>query len=453
MIQTKKSLLLLVLAALVSGTANKTFAQGLSVERIAVKDAPQTELRKKLTNLKNVTEVIPIQNNVPLYSEKYAVKIEQEVVPGDATKGKFDQQIYVAHVGFDAPTVVVTDGYTGGFGMNPRYSEELSRRYKANVAVIQHRYFEQSTPKPTDWQYMRGKYAAHDTHKIVEALKSIYKGKFIASGVSKGGQNTMIYATYYPNDVDFYVPYVGPVCYSLEDKRHEDFLANIGPESDRKKIYDFQTEVLKRRNTMVPMLKEYAQKNNLTFGDTSIDEVLDMVVLEYSFGLWQMACERVKDVPATTVSDEELFKHLVTLCDPSYFANNSSTSPFYIQAALELGYYTYDLKPFKGLLSIKDDKGYLKRIMMKGQHDDIKFNPELYKDINKFLKKSDLKMMFIYGEYDPWTAVAPEIKFFKNKKNMKFYLCPKYDHKTRINSFPEATRDEIWGVLDMWMNE
>ncbi len=453
MLKTKKNLLLLVLAALLSGTANRTFAQGLTIERITIKDAPNTELREKLTSMANSVEVVPIINQVPLYSEKYAVKVRQEVVPADPSKGTFDQQIYVAHVGFDAPTIVVTDGYTGGFGLNPRYSEELSRHFKANVVVIQHRYFEQSTPKPTDWQYMRGKYAAHDTHKIVEGLKGIYKGKFVASGVSKGGQNTMIYATYYPNDVDFYVPYVGPICFALEDRRHEDFLANIGPESDREKIYNFQIEVLKRRDVMVKMLEEFSKEKGLTYGDASLNEVLDLCVLEYSFGLWQMSMERVKDVPMPNVSDKELFDHLVALCDPSYFANNSSTSPFYIQAAMELGYYSYDVKPFKKLLSIKNTKGYLKRIMMKGEHNDIKFNPELYKDLNSFLKDNDLKMMFIYGEYDPWTAVAPLSKFFDGKQNMKFYLCPAYDHKTRINNFPEPTKGEIWKTLEKWMNE
>lgn len=451
MLQTKKSLLLLVVCALLSGTANRTFAQGLTIDKIAIKDAQETELSKKLSALEGIKEVVRIKNDVPYFTEKYAVKINQLINPENPSVGNFDQQIYVCHVGYNAPTIVITDGYTAGFAMNPRYSEELSKRYNANIVAIQHRYFEQSTPIPTDWQYMRGKYAAHDMHVITNTMKQLYKGKFVASGISKGGQNTMIYATYYPNDMDFYVPYVGPVCFDVEDGRHEKFLANIGPKEDRKRIFDFQVEVLKRRENMVALLDEHSKKNNLTYKNIDLNEVLDMCVLEYSFALWQMSCEKVSKIPPVTATDKELFDHLVDINDPSYFANVSYTSSFYIQAAMELGYYGYDVKPLKKWLSIKTAKNYLKRIVMQDEFAGLQFNHELHKDIYKFLGENDPKMIFIYGEYDPWTAVAPDAKLFKGKQSMKLYLCPQYDHKTRINNFPEPTKTEIWTILDNWM--
>lgn len=453
MLQTKKSLLLLVVCALLSGTANRTFAQGLTIEKIALKDSQETELSKKLVALEGVTDVVRIKNDVPIFSEKYAAKINQLINPNDPSVGAFTQQIYICHVGYDAPTIVITDGYTAGFAMNPRYSEELSHRYKANIVAIQHRYFEQSTPVPTDWQYMRGKYAAHDMHVITNTMKKLYKGKFIASGVSKGGQNTMIYATYYPNDMDFFVPYVGPICTALEDGRHEGFLAKIGTKEQQKRIFNFQAEVLKRRKSMVALLEKYSQENNITY-NIGLDEVLDMCVLEYSFALWQMNCEQLKKVPLPVVSDDVLFKHLVEINDPSYFSNvPTSTSSFYIQAAMELGYYGYDTKPFKKWLSIKTTSNYLKRLVIPSELSSIEFNDELHKDMYKFLGENDPKMVLIYGEYDPWTAVAPDAKLLEGKKNMKLFLCPKYDHKTRIGNFPEETKAEIWTILDNWMKQ
>lgn len=451
MLQTKKSLLLLVVCALLSGTAHRSFAQGLTIDKIAIKDAQQTEFGKKLSDLEGIKEVIRIKNDVPQFTEKYAVKISQLINPENPSLGSFEQQIYVLHVGYDAPTVIVTDGYTAGFAMNPRYTEELSKRYKANIVAIQHRYFEQSTPVPTDWQYMRGKYAAHDMHIISNTMKKLYKGKFIASGVSKGGQNTMIYATYYPKDMDFYVPYVGPICFDVEDGRHEGFLANIGPKEDRERIFNYQVEILKRRKSMIPLLDEYSKANKLTYKNIGLDEVLDMCVLEYSFALWQMSCEKVSKIPAITATDKELFDHLIDINDPSYFANVSYTSSFYIQAAMELGYYGYDTKPLKKWLSVKTTKNYLKRVVMQDEFANIEFNHELHKDMYKFLGENDPKMILIYGEYDPWSAVAPDTKLFKDKKNMKLFLCPKYDHKTRINNFPEPTKTEIWTILDGWM--
>ena len=453
MLQTKKTLLLLVICALMGGTAHSSFAQSKTIESLTINDATETELSKKLNSFDEFTKVVRIKNNVPLFTEKYAVMIEQEINPDDKSVGKFNQQIYICHVGFDRPTIIVTDGYTAGFALNPRYSEELSRRYNANIVAIQHRYFEQSTPVPTDWQYMRGKYAAADMHHITNTLKKMYNGKFVATGVSKGGQNTMIYATYFPNDMDFYVPYVGPVCFSLEDGRHEGFLAKIGPKEDRERIFNFQVEVLKRRENMVKLLDAHSKKNNLTYKNIDLNEVLDMCVLEYSFALWQMSCKKVSEIPAIDSSDEILFNHLAEINDPSYFANVGYTGSFYVQAAMELGYYGYDCKPFKKLLSIKSTDNYLKRVVMQDEFADVKFNKELYKDIYKFLGDNDPKMVFIYGELDPWTAVAPDKKLFKKKEVMKFYLCPNYDHKTRINNFPEETKKEIWSILDKWMAE
>lgn len=452
MLKTKKSLLLLVLCALLNGTANRTFAQGATVETLAMKDAPVTELSEKLSSLNGVGEVVRLNNRMPNFSEKYAVTINQLIDPNDKSVGEFSQQIYVCHVGFDAPTVIVTDGYTASFALNPNYYEELSHRYKANVVAIQHRFFEQSTPVPTEWKYMRGKYAAHDMHVITNTLKTIYKGKFIASGVSKGGQNTMIYATYYPDDMDFYVPYVGPVCFGVEDERSFKHLATVGTKEQRAKILALQKEILKRRHTMVKFIDEAAKEGGFSYRATT-DEILDMAVLELPYALWQMSIEMVDELPSVDSSSEELYEFLIAISDPSYFANIASTGSFYVQAAMELGYYPYNTKPLRQLLTIKNTDGYLKRLMLGEDFDYIEFDSELQKDIYKFLGENDPKMVFIYGECDPWTSYGPEQYLFKGKSNMHYFLCPGYDHKSRIRNFSTADQIKIWSILDKWMEE
>lgn len=443
MLKLKKTFLHLFIVASLTLSVNLLFAQSAS-----------SELGEKLSSLKGITKVNQLEEKRDEFIDKYSVKITQLINPEDSSIGTFEQLVYVCHVDYNAPTMVVTDGYTAGFAANPYYTEELALRYKANIIAIQHRYFDESTPEPLDWQYMRGKYAATDMHNITNTFKSIYKGKFFASGVSKGGQNTMIYAAYYPNDMEFYVPYVGPICFSIEDGRHEKFIPNIGTEEQRAKIHKFQREVLSRREQMVNLLKEHSEASEITYKGASYDEILDLCVLEFEFAIWQMYSESIRNIPDTNISDSELFKFLLKYSDPSYFANVDSTSPFFVQAAMELGYYGYDTKPLKDLLSIKNTKGYLKRITMGKEFSDIKFNPELYKHLNRFLKGNDTaKMLFIYGNYDPWTAVAPKAEFFKNKKNMKIYYCPDYDHKTRIRNFTKETQEEIFSILDSWLKE
>ena len=77
---------------------------------------------------------------------------------------------------------------------------------------------------------------------------------------------------------------------------------------------------------------------------------------------------------------------------PDYFAENQPNISFFVQAARELGYYGYDVKPFKKYLTIDSAHGYLNRIMLPGELvDKVDFRPALYHKIYNFLKDNDPK--------------------------------------------------------------
>ena len=98
---------------------------------------------------------------------------------------------------------------------------------------------------------------------LIQALPAAVYGFFqdplgaISTGISKGGQTTMLYRAFFPDDVDFSVPYVGPLCKGVEDGRHEPFLRKVGTKAERERIQDFQLEVLKRKSDMLPLLESY----------------------------------------------------------------------------------------------------------------------------------------------------------------------------------------------------
>ena len=93
----------------------------------------------------------------------------------------------------------------------------------------------------------------------------------------------------------------------------------------------------------------------------------------------------------------------------------------------------------------------MRRLMIIEELSNDKFDKTLYKDTKKFLKKNDPKMVYIYGEYDPWSASG--VLELKNKDNIKIYVNPKGSHSTRINSFPEPTKSEIINVIKGWLEE
>lgn len=409
----------------------------------------QDLLHEKLKTIATISEIKPLDKGE--FAEKYVTYFNQPLDHQHPEKGSFRQRVVVSHIGFDRPTVIVTEGYGASYALNPRYREELSKMFNTNMVFVEYRYFLESTPNPRDWQYLTAESSADDLHAVRQALKDIYPNKWIATGISKGGQTAMLYRTFYPNDVDITVPYVGPLCYGVEDGRHEPFLRQVGTEDERRKIEDFQLEVLKRKSTLLPRFEKHCQEKKYEF-NASTEEIYDYSVLEYSFAFWQWGTP-VSTIPANNASDDEIYKHFMAISEPSYFAKGGGNESFFVQAARELGYYGYDIRPFKKYLSITSSKGYLKKLMLPDDAKDIKFDKTLSKKITKFLKKNDPKMIFVYGEIDPWSAAATTWLNTDKKENVHIFVEPRGSHLARINTLPEEMKQEAISILKKWLEE
>lgn len=407
----------------------------------------QTELQQKLSKISAITETRPLESAE--FTEKYVTYFSQPLDHRHPEKGSFRQRVIVSHVGFDRPTVMVTEGYGAAYALNPKYREELSKLLNTNMIFVEHRYFLESTPEPKDWQYLTAENSADDLHAITTAFKDFYPGKWIATGISKGGQTALLYRTFYPDDVDISVPYVAPLCYAAEDGRHEPFLRKVSTAEDRKKIEDFQLEVLKRKTSLLPRFEKYCTEKELKFR-APIEEIFDYSVLEYSFALWQWGTP-ISSIPAMTASDDEIFAHLLDISNPDYFIADSPTASFFVQAARELGYYGYDVRPFKKYLSIKSSKDYLRRLMLPEELKDMPFDKALGQKITKYLKENDPKMIFIYGQNDPWTAAG--VTWLKGKKNINVFVQPGGSHRARISTLPEAEKEKAVSLINSWLEE
>lgn len=405
----------------------------------------QTVLEQKINAISAIKEIRPLETSE--FSEKYVTYFTQPLDHRHPEKGSFRQRVIVSHVGFDRPTVIVTEGYGAAYALRSQYREELSKLLNANMIFVEYRYFLESTPEPKDWQYLTAENSADDLHAITTAFKNIYPGKWIATGISKGGQTTLLYRTFYPDDVDISVPYVAPLCYGVEDGRHEPFLHKVSTPENRKKIEDFQLEALKRKATLLPRFEKYCTEKNYSFR-APIEEIYDYSVLEYSFALWQWGTP-ISSIPATTASDDEIFSHLLAISEPGYFTADSPNASFFVQAARELGYYGYDVQPFKQYLSIQSSEDYLHRLMLPEELKDMPFDKTLSKKITKFLKKQDPKMIFIYGQNDPWTAAG--VTWLKNKKNIHVFIQPNGSHLARISTLPEAEKAEVMELINEWL--
>lgn len=406
-----------------------------------------TDLTDRLNALSAVSGVKTLQSTDGL--EKLVCFVNQQLDWKDEAEGSFAQRVIIKHRGFDRPTVMVTEGYGAAYALHPGYQEELSTLLEANLVFVEHRYFLESTPQPCDWSHLTVENSAGDYHHIRNLLREVYPGKWFTTGISKGGQTTMFYRTFYPNDVDGSVSYVAPLNKSLEDGRHEPFINQAGTAEERARIQEFQMETLKRRATLEPMFADYCSRKGYTFR-VPVSEIFDLAVLEYSFAFWQWG-DDVAQIPALTATDSTYYKHLIDKCEPSYFAQQTPYTSFNVQAMRELGYYGYDTAPFEEYLSIPHAEGYMRRVMIPDSLTYIEFDGNLYERVNTFLRENDLPMMFIYGEYDPWSATG--VTWLNDKKHIRVFVEPGGSHKARIGTMPEATQKEIKKILKRWTKD
>jgi hypothetical protein len=404
---------------------------------------PQSELEESIKNLPAIVSVQKIQPDSD-YTESFKIFIEQPIDHNNPDGKKFRQKFYLSHKDDSLPMVLELDGYNIDFNR----SNELASILKCNRIVVEHRYFGESVPDSLDWNYLTIEEAAKDHHRIIEMMKNIYNKQWITTGISKGGQTTYIHKYFFPDDADASVCYVAPLNLAPEDPRIYYFLNNVGSEECRIKMIQFQREVLKRTDELLPVFIEESKNSGYTYSLGNDRFIFEYIVLEYGFAFWQWQNTTCDQIPDTTASNEILFEHLKKGSSFDYFADQDLQTilPFFYQAYAQMGYYGYNISNFKDLLvEVKEPTS---RIFLPEE-----LNPEfdccIMQNINTWIQKHGNNMIFIYGEVDAWSATAVELTGETNSIKM---VKKDGTHRTRIKSFDEQDRSFIINKLEEWLD-
>ena len=309
----------------------------------------KTELLKFLEKIDGV-EIVGETRHNNNFTEAYEIKFSQPVDHNIPQGLKFTQRIFIGHAGFDRPMVLSTSGY-GARGLG---FAEPARIVKGNLIRVEHRYFGESVPDPLVWEHLTAWQSASDHHEIVQAFKSIYKSKWISTGVSKDGQTAIMFKAFYPNDIDVAIPYVAPLNKSKVDERIFEFLENVGTKEERQKVYEYQIALFEKKDEILPLLQDISDKRNWNF-TMGISRGYDLGVLEFPFAMWQYGSFKPLDLPGISAEPEELIIAFNKVNALYYFSEPGIKQylPHYYQAMNEMGYYGYDVKPFEKYL---DDK-------------------------------------------------------------------------------------------------
>ena len=217
----------------------------------------------------------------------YELKVRQPLDHFDPSKGFFYQKVFLTHKAFNRPMVINTAGYS----KKKNDILEITELLSANQIAVEHRYFGESLPDSMEYEYLNLKQATADLHRINQLFKKIYTGKWVSSGISKGGVTTIFYRYFYPDDVDVSVAYVAPLNKEREDKRIYTFLDTVGTDECREKIKSFQTRLLENRDEVLSYLKFYSIGAGLKFNYLTFDQAFEYAVLEYPFYFWQWGAD------------------------------------------------------------------------------------------------------------------------------------------------------------------
>lgn len=410
----------------------------------------QTEkqtLERLLFNLPNVSFADISKPGDPYLT--YDLMVKQPLDHQHPEKGTFYQLVRLCHHGFDRPTVIETHGYE----LYPK-KNELEKILDANNIGVEYRFFGKSVPDSMRWEYLTVEQATADLHAINLLFKQIYQGKWISTGISKGGQTTLYYKYYFPNDVDMAIPYVAPIDNALEDTRIYTFLDTIGTPECRQKIFDFQKFLLLNEDKAIEKLKWYSKGAGLKFNYTgNIGKSFEFAVLEYSFSFWQWG--RSCDSIPTNKSLDDYLSELLKTSSISFFSDEQMDkyAPHYYQAQ-QTGYYSYNIEPFKKYLKhFTTNPSAIFPPKLAKSH--LKYGP-INENLQEWLKTNGNNILYIYGGIDTWSAARVLVSDLVNSRS---FLIPGANHASaRIKNLPEEMKEEFvqkikeWTGLDCQLN-
>ena len=424
-----------------------------------------------LKSIENVVDLKPfISVNI---GQAYYFNYIQPVDHSDPSKGTFKQQVVLSFVAKDAHTILHTQGYSlvGDWDKNhnrmdsiraPHFLWALSTDYGAkgfdlNCVQVEYRYHGFSLPQGdvNRFNYLTAWQQSQDLHAIVTDLKKALitgNGKWLSTGVSKNGVTTAQYAffdeMYGWNDIDVYVPFVAPITPVELDLRVGTYMlteSSKDVQADLKKAYEkLVNDQEIAEATTAAYITKYEQRTSTKVPSDSmflytLGGVMDNLFKVQSYGdiaTWKKFIPNEKSKTEDYVTffmmndkDDRIYRKVAAARGPRG-PLAVREDPFTVQTAIDQGASELDYTWFlEGKLLTDSDKAYLKNIMENAKKSKVM---ELQVELLKNLDTTEKKLIFVYGENDPWTGAAiPD----PTNPNVKKYMVPNGTHTDNFEEY------------------
>lgn len=421
---------------------------------VAPAAAERVDVKERLARLPIVAGVTELKHPGParFFRLRFRLPVDHDR-PGGRT---FTLRGTLLHSGVGRPMVMAASGYYVST-WNLAYRYEVTRIVKGNQLDLEHRFFKPSRPRKPRWhsQLTIGQ-AAADQHRIVWALQRIYGKPWISTGASKGGMTMTYHRRTYPGDVAGTVAFVAPNDVVDDVDAYDDFQASVGGPSFagcRNRLVALQRRLLTEREWFRGRLVRWARHHDqhLTLVG-SADRALEVAAIEtyYAFWQYQSAASACSDVPTATARRGRVWSWVDDVLGWRSVTDEGIRPfvPYYFQAATQLG------APAPWEDEVADLLRYpghdVPATFVPDGLEPLAHDPAAMPDIDEWVRTSASRMLFVYGELDPWSAEPFACGPGGAARECYQRWVPGGNHFADIRDLPDAARRATVSRIRAW---
>ncbi|MFD3542972.1 S28 family serine protease [Streptomyces sp. NPDC058662] len=360
----------------------------------------------------------------------------------------FEQRLTLVHKTTRRPVVLYSSGYE--LGSSPQRPTEPTTLLDANQITTEQRFFGTSRPADPDWTKLTIWQAATDHHRLVTALKEVYRGPWISTGGSKGGMTAVYHRRFYPDDVAGTVAYSAPNnTDDRDDTAYDARLQQVGTEECRTAIRTVQREALIRRTAMTERFGRWAEGERKTFATLgSTDRAFELAVLRLPMMFWMYRSEKdCASIPTAADTDDALYAWVTEVTHLPVYTDQalSTVTPYFYQLGTQLGYPQFAAPHLDGLLrhpGIQEIRTYVPRDIP------MRFQPGAMADIDRWVRHRGSSLLFVNGEND--VAVAEPFRLGRGTRDSHLFEVPAANHRVSIAGLRPEDAAKATAALYRW---
>jgi hypothetical protein len=389
----------------------------------------------------------------PAGYQVYELEIRQPVNHLRPHGPTFEQHLELYQRNLARPMVMYVSGYFNYTfqGAQLTYLSTPAAIVGGNQISVENRFYGNSVPHPTLWRYLTSWQEAADEHHVVQVFKKLYRAPWLISGVSKGGESSILHDYYYPHDFVGTFAWSAPSITETFSHAYDRFLGSVGTAACRTALLNTQLRALRHRKAFEAMLAAEARAAHGTFKDWAggLDENFEITILATPFTFWQYGGD-CSAIPGAKATLKKLYQWY-DLVAGWLASDDQESAPFFAynyQAGTQLGY---------PIVHQRAELGSLLHYPLSAQNPEqdmpasIPVRPlsqRLMRAVHRWVRTHGSHLLFLYGQEDPFSA--ERFTLGPGTRDSAIFIVRGGNHLSPYTDLPAAAQKTIVTMLRTW---